>query len=110
MAIQRRAERVRFQNPVQAGFIAGEERFAGSVGDFSPFGLAVETPHTVTPGAVYRLGIKVDAEYFRAAAIVRTKSQGGFGAEFLSMSPVDRELLRRLYMSVRRTVRLASAQ
>jgi hypothetical protein len=109
MATQRRAERVQFQNPVQAGFMAGDERFAGSIGDFSPFGLGVKTPHRVTPGAVYRLGIKVDTGYFRAAAIVRTKSSDGFGAEFLSMSPVDRELLRRLYMSVRRALRLEPA-
>ena len=109
MSTQRRAERVRFQNPVQAGFMAGDERFSGSLGDFSPFGLAVKTSHDVAPGAVYRLGIKVDTEYFRAAAIVRAKSCDGFGAEFLSMSPGDRELLRRMYTGVRRTLRLARA-
>lgn len=49
-------------------------------------------------GAVFRLGIQVGADYFRAAAIVRAKTPGGFAAEFLSMTAIDREMMRRLYL------------
>ena len=66
MMVQRRAQRVRFKSPIQAGFVAGDERFSGSLADFSPFGLSVRCPHDVKPGTIFRLGIKVDTDFFRS--------------------------------------------
>jgi len=108
MTARRRAERVRSKNTIQAGFAAGDERFAANLADFSPFGLSVKTPHDVKPGTIYRLGIQVDTDYFRAAAVVRAKFPDGFAVEFLSMSPTDREVLRRLYLRVQRASQLPS--
>jgi len=99
---QRRAERVRFQTAMPVGFVGGNEHFVASLSEFSPFGLSVKTPQSVTPGAVVRLGIKVDADYFRAAAVVRARFSDGFAVEFLSMTSMDRELLRRIYLRLQR--------
>jgi len=44
------------------------------------------------------MGIQVGTDYFRAAAIVRAQIPGGFAVEFLSMTAMDRELMRRLYL------------
>ena len=93
----RRAPRVRAQTPISVGFVSSNEKFVGSLLDFSPFGLSVRTAHEVKAGMILKLGIVSGAEVFRAAAIVRTSIPGGFGVEFLSMHPVDREALRRQY-------------
>jgi len=49
-------------------------------------------------GAIFKLVIAVGADYFRAASIVRAKIPGGFAMEFLSMTAVDRQVMRRLYL------------
>ncbi len=80
------------------GFVGTDVKFTAPLVDFSPFGLSVKTAHEVTTGTILRLGIKVGADYFRAAAAVRTKIPGGFAVEFLSMTAIDREMMRRLYL------------
>ena len=87
------------------GFVGTDVKFAAPLLDFSPFGLSVTTSQEVTLGMVFRLGIKVDADFFRAAAIVRARFPGGFAVEFLSMTPMDRELMRRLYLRLQMTDR-----
>jgi hypothetical protein len=87
------------------GFVGTDGKFTAPLSEFSPFGLAVKTSHEVTPGKILKLGIQVGADYFRAAAIVRAVFSGGFGVEFLSMSPMDRELMRRLYLRLQMAAR-----
>jgi len=74
-----------------------KEKFTAPLLDFSPFGLSVKTSREVKTGAIFRLGIRVGADYFRAAAIVRATIPDGFAVEFLSMTTIDREVMRRLY-------------
>jgi hypothetical protein len=73
-------------------------KFSAPLLDFSPFGLSVKTSREVTTGTIFRLAIQLGADYFRAAAIVRAQIPGGFAVEFLSMTAMDRELMRRLYL------------
>ena len=80
------------------GFIGTNVRFTAPLLEFSPFGLSVKTAREVATGTIFRLGIQVDADFFRAAAIVRAKIPEGFAVEFLSMTPIDRELMQRLYL------------
>jgi len=94
----RRATRYRTQGATQVGFVGSGEEFTAPLLDFSPFGLSVETSHQVATGTIFRMGIQVGTDYFRAAAIVRAQIPGGFAVEFLSMTAMDRELMRRLYL------------
>lgn len=94
----RRAVRLRPQAATQVGFVGTEAKFTGRLLDFSPFGLSVNSSREVAMGSVFRLGIQVGADYFRAAAIVRAIIPGGFAAEFVSMTAIDREMMRRLYL------------
>ena len=87
------------------GFVGTDLKFTAPLLDFSPFGLSVTTSQDVTPGMIFRLGIKVDADFFRAAGIVRAKIPGGFAVEFLSMTPMDRELMHRLYLRLKMSAR-----
>jgi hypothetical protein len=80
------------------GFVGTDSKFTARLVDFSPFGLSVKTSREVPIGSIFRLAIQVGADYFRAAAAVRAKIPGGFAAEFLSMTAIDREMMRRLYL------------
>jgi len=82
------------------GFISSDVKFTAPLLDFSPFGLSVKSPREFPIGTIFRLGIQVGADYFRAAAIVRAKAPEGFAVEFLAMTPVDREMMRRLYLKL----------
>jgi len=95
---KRRAERVRTQAVTPVGFIGTQVKFTAPLLEFSPFGLSVQTSREVTTGTIFKLGIQVGPDYFRAAAIVRAIIPGGFAVEFLSMTPLDRQTLRRLYL------------
>jgi hypothetical protein len=79
-------------------FVGPNVKFTAPLLDFSPFGLSVKTSREVTLGTIFRLGIQVGADYFRAAAVVRATIPGGFAVEFLSMTPIDREMMRRVYL------------
>jgi len=94
----RRATRFRTKVAIQVGFAGTGVKFSASLLDFSPFGLSVKTSHEVTTGTIFRLGIQLGTDYFRAAAIVRDQFPGGFAVEFLNMTAMDRELMRRLYL------------
>ena len=109
VARSRRAARVRSKTTLDVGFVGTDERFTAPLVDFSPFGLSVKTTRKVKIGTVFRLGIQIGTEYFRAAAVVRSQFPDGFAVEFLSMSLVDRELLRRSYQRLQMAARNASA-
>jgi hypothetical protein len=89
----------------QVGFVGTDMKFTAPLLEFSPFGLSVKTSREVATGMIFRVGIQVDADYFRAAAIVRAKFPDGFAVEFLSMTPIDREVMRRLYLRLKMTAR-----
>ena len=57
---------------------------------------------------IFKVGIQVGTDYFRASAICRAQFPGGFAVEFLSMSPLDREMVRRLYLRLKMAARDAS--
>jgi hypothetical protein len=97
VALSRRAARVQPETTLGVGFAGAGGSFTAPLVNFSPFGLSVKTTHEVKVGTVLRLGIKLGAEYFRAAVVVRSQLPDGFGVEFLSMGSADRELLRRSY-------------
>jgi hypothetical protein len=80
------------------GFVGVDQKFTAPLLEFSPFGLSVKTTREVKIGTIFRLGVKVGADYFRAAAITRSQFPGGFAVEFLSMGASDREMMRRLYL------------
>ena len=101
----RRATRLRAQVATHVGFIRSEIKFTASLLDFSPFGLSVKASREVTTGTIFRLGIQVGSDCFRAAAIVRAIIPGGFGVEFLSMTPLDREMMRRFYLRLQMAAR-----
>ena len=98
MAATRRAQRVRTTAPTQVGFVGTKAKFTAPLLEFSPFGLSVRTSQEVEIGAIFRMGIKVGGDYFRAAAVVRAKFAEGFAVEFLSMTALDRQMMRRLYL------------
>jgi len=103
----RRATRVRSKACLQVDFGKTDVGFAAPLLDFSPFGLSVKTLREVATGTIFRLGIRVGSDYFRAAAIVRAKIPEGFAVEFLSMTAVDREMMRRLYLRLKIAAREA---
>jgi hypothetical protein len=76
-------------------------KFAAPLHEFSPFGFSVKTSREPTIGTIFRLGMKGGADYFRAAAIVRRKFPDGLVMEFLSMTAMDREMMRRLYLRLK---------
>jgi len=102
---RRRATRVRAEGATQVGFVGTNEKFTATLVDISPFGLSVKSPREVKAGTVFRTGIRVGMEYFRAAAVVRRQTPGLFAVEFLSMTPMDREMMRRLYLRLQMTAR-----
>jgi hypothetical protein len=87
------------------GFVGIQSKFTARLHEFSLFGLSVKTSQEVAVGAIFRLGIKVDADYFRAAGVVRSKTADGFAVEFLSMTAIDRQLMRRLYLRMQTAAR-----
>jgi hypothetical protein len=101
----RRATRVRAKAATHVGFIGTDAKFTAPLLELSPFGLSVQTSREVTIGTIFRVGIKVGADYFRAAAIVRARFPGGFALEFLSMTAIDREMMRRLYLRLQMAAR-----
>ena len=105
----RRATRVRAKTLVKVGLIGGNMTFAAPLHDISPFGLSVKTSREVPIGTIFRLGIKVGADYFRAAAVVRAKFPGGLGLEFIAMAPVDHQTVRRLYLRLQMAARAEEA-
>jgi len=73
--------------------------------EFSPFGLSVQSSREVTTGTIFKLGIRVGTDYFRAAGIVRAIIPSGFAVEFLSMTAMDRQTMRRLYLRLQMATR-----
>jgi len=49
-------------------------------------------------GTIFRLGVRVGTDYFRAAGVVRRILPNGFAVEFLTMTALDRPVMRRLYL------------
>lgn len=98
MAATRRATRVRSKAVVKVDFVGSAEKFVAPLVDFSPFGLSVKSSREIAIGTIFKMGVAVGADYFRAASIVRAKIPGGFAVEFLSMTSIDRETMRRLYL------------
>jgi hypothetical protein len=90
---------------MQVGFVGTEQKFTAPLLDLSPFGLSVKTSREVKVGTVFRLGMQVGPDFFRAAAITRVKFPGGFAVEFLSMSPIDRDIMNRLYLRLQMAAR-----
>jgi hypothetical protein len=80
-------------------------KFTATLLEISPFGLSVKSSHEVEMGAIFKLVIEVGADYFRAASVVRAKIPGGFAMEFLSMTPIDRQVMRRLYLRLQMAAR-----
>jgi hypothetical protein len=109
VARSRRAPRVQAQTTLGVGFVGAGASFAAPLVDFSPFGLSVKATREVKVGTVFRLGIRIGSEYFRAAAVVRSRFPDGFAVEFVSMGLVDRELLRRSYQRLQMAARDARA-
>ena len=105
----RRANRVRAKTAIHVGCVGTDDSFTAPLREFTPFGLSVTTRREFKVGTILRLGIKMDADYFRAAAVVRSQFPGGFAVEFLSMNAMDRGLLRRLYLRVQMAARQAGA-
>jgi len=101
----RRAARVRAQTPIDVGFVGTDERFTAPLHEISPFGLSVKSAREVKTGTIFKLRVRAGNEVFRAAAIVRALIPGGFGVEFLSMNPPDRELMRRQYARLQMAAR-----
>ena len=101
----RRATRVRTKAATQVGFVGANVKFTAPLLDFSPFGLSVKTPREFAIGTIFRLGVQVNTDYFRAAAIVRAKIPGGLAVEFLAMTPLDRQMMRRLYLCLQMAAR-----
>jgi hypothetical protein len=93
---------------MQVGFVGTDDRFTAILREFTPYGLSVTTQHECKVGTIFRLGIKMDLDYFRAAAIVRARLPDGFAVEFLSMTAMDRDLMRRLYLRVQMAAREAA--
>ncbi len=94
----RRAVRVRSRAVTHVGFIGTDQKFTAPLLEFSPFGLSVKSSRETKKGTIFKVGIQVGADYFRASAICRAQFPGGFAVEFLSMTPMDREMMRRLYL------------
>jgi hypothetical protein len=90
------------------GFVGDDQKFTAPLLDFSPFGLSVKTACEVKNGTIFRLGVRVGADYFRAAAVTRRQFPGGFAVEFLSMRATDREMIRRLYLRLQIAAREAN--
>ncbi len=93
----RRATRVRAKSVIDVGFVGTDDKFIAPLIDLSPFGLSVKTTREVKMGTIFKVGVRSGNDCFRAAAIVRALIPGGFAVEFLSMNPIDRDLMRRSY-------------
>ncbi len=104
MAI-RRATRLRPPSETPVALSGTSSKFTGSLLEISPFGLSVKSPQKVEVGTILRLAIAVGGDYFRAAAIVRSTLPYGFAMEFLSMTTIDRQTMRRLYLRLEMAAR-----
>ena len=104
----RRATRVRAKAVINVGFVGANDSFTAPLIDLSPFGLSVKSGREIKTGAIFKVGVKSGNDYFRAAAVVRALIPGGFAVEFLSMNPVDREVMRRHYARMQMAAREAS--
>jgi hypothetical protein len=87
------------------GFKETDDSFTAPRRDFSLFGLSVTTERECKVGTILHLGIKMEADYFRAAAVVRQPFPGGFAVEFLSITAMDRELMGRLFQRLHMAAR-----
>ena len=96
----RRATRLRPPAETQVAFIGTSTKFTAPLLEISPYGLSVKSSREVGIGTIFKLVIAVGSEYFRAAAIVRTNIPSGFAMEFLSMTAMDRQVMRRLYLKL----------
>lgn len=103
----RRAARLRPPAETQVAFIGTSSKFTAPLLEISPYGLSVKSTREVEIGTIFKLVISVGSEYFRAAAIVRTAIPGGFAMEFLSMTAIDRQVMRRLYLKLQIAARPA---
>jgi hypothetical protein len=99
----RRATRVRAKSVIDVGFVGTDDKFIAPLIDLSPFGLSVKTSREVKTGTIFKVGVRSGNDCFRAAAIVRALIPGGFAVEFLSMNPIDRDLMRRHYARMQMT-------
>lgn len=102
---RRRAIRVQANTATLVSFVGKDQKFTAPLYEFSPFGLSVKTSSEVSAGTVLRLGIQVGVDYFRAAAITRRKDHSVLAVEFLSMTAMDREMMRRLYLRLQMAAR-----
>ena len=96
----RRATRLRPPADTQVALVGPSSKFTASLIEISPYGLSVKSSREVEIGTIFKLVIAVGADYLRAAAIVRTTIPGGFAMEFLSMTAIDRQVMRRLYLKL----------
>jgi hypothetical protein len=96
----RRAARLRPPSETQVALSGTDSKFTGSLLEISPYGLSVKSSQKVEIGTVLRLAIAVGGDFIRAAAIVRTIRPDGFAMEFLSMTTMDRQTMRRLYLKL----------
>ena len=101
----RRAARVRAKAVIDVGFVGTDDKFIAPLIDLSPFGLSVKSSREVKTGTIFKLGVKSGNDCFRAAAVVRALIPGGFAVEFLSMNPIDREMMRRHYARMQMAAR-----
>jgi hypothetical protein len=101
----RRATRLRPSGETQVALVGTSSKFTAPLLEISPFGLSVKSSREVEMGAIFKLVIAVGADYFRAASIVRAKIPGGFAMEFLSMTAIDRQVMRRLYLRLQMAAR-----
>jgi len=101
----RRATRLRPTEGTQVALSGTSSKFTGSLLEISPYGLSIKSSQEAKIGTIFRLVIAVGADYFRAAAIVRTNIPGGFAMEFLSMTAIDRQVMRRLYLRLQMAAR-----
>ncbi len=99
---QRRVKRFRVTGKIPAGFVGAQTRCTAELHDISANGCLLLIPNDqVKAGAVGRLGIQIGREMLRATAVARRIQPGlGVGFEFSQMFQTDRDLLRRLILSL----------
>ena len=95
----------RYETPKRpiAGIITAKKRYFGeiyNIGHTGAFFLETESVKTKTVG---KMGIQLPTWFFRANIIVReTKPGVGFNVEFISMTSLDRQVLRMYLGELRR--------
>ena len=93
----KRAERIKPERQITAGFLGPGVHFTGYVVDLSETGVLVHCAQEIQPNTIGRLGIDVGSDVLRTIAVVRRKVPGiGLAFEISHMSPRNRDLLHRL--------------